>query len=269
MKWYMGLNESSIHEFGVLILAAVESARRFTDLQPHLLYGGKENEFTRKASAVGIQVIFHEVSFIEALRTCQAKHAPHWSEYVSTARGAFQRLDIPTVETEEEFVLYTDCDVHFRGPVSFETMRPEVFAAGPQFNLYGNRHNELNSGVMVINVPRLRRDLPMILELGTEIVGDFQLTYDQEFLLEFYRGRWDPMALKYNWKPYWGENNDARLVHWHGPKPETVRAFLRNEHANISHPHFSIFSGNQESYRSFLAEWDAWNPPGEIHDGLD
>ena len=29
-----------------------------------------------------------------------------------------------------------------------------------------------------------------------------------------------------NWKPYWGLNSNAEIVHFHGPKPSLVLEFL-------------------------------------------
>ena len=34
-----------------------------------------------------------------------------------------------------------------------------------------------------------------------------------------YGPRWDRLRPELNWKPYWGENADAKIIHFHGPKP--------------------------------------------------
>ena len=47
--------------------------------------------------------------------------------------------------------------------------------------------------------------------------------HDQRSFNDFYRGRFDHLDPLMNWKPYWGRNNGASIVHFHGPKPRQVR----------------------------------------------
>ena len=48
MKWYFGLNEGGTRlDLGDLAKLAVTSARRFTNLRPHMLYHGNRNAFTQ------------------------------------------------------------------------------------------------------------------------------------------------------------------------------------------------------------------------------
>jgi hypothetical protein len=130
--------------------------------------------------------------------------------------------------------------------------------AAPQFHKYGHSERELNSGVMLINVPRLRKDMPAIIDHGCDLLSGSPLGFDQEFLTQFYRGAWDPLALRYNWKPYWGVNDDARIVHWHGPKVEIARNLSQSEGFPTHEIYRTMFAGNREAYLSHIKVGDAF-----------
>jgi hypothetical protein len=249
MKWYLGITEATFPDYADVIGAAINSAKIFTDLRPHVLFDGRPGRASAFLEQAGATIVYNRISFENQIKAAQEFHFPGWSHYMQTALGAFQRLDIPVVETEEEFVLYTDCDIE-----------PEIFAVAPQFHKDGHKKFEINSGVMVINVPRMRRDLDAIIELGCEIIDDERLGYDQEFLEKFYRGKWDPLPLRYNWKPYWGVNHEARIVHWHGPKPAVVAGLLKSRDYPTNDIHRDLFLTNPESYAYYLKKWREFEP---------
>ena len=85
-----------------------------------------------------------------------------------------------------------------------------------------------NAGIMLINVPWMRRtydefvawtfsgaNVARGLHFGPFGPGD-QGAYNQFYTGKFNVHRW-PL---FNWKPYWGYNPRAKLVHFHGPKPD-------------------------------------------------
>lgn len=258
MKWYLGITQETLPNYADMIRVALYSAKLFTNLRPYVLFDGDPCVFTEYLDCLGVTVIFNRLSFDDQIKAAQERYFPHWDHYMKTARGAFQRLDIPMVEQEEEYVLYTDCDVVFNATVSFDHLRPDIFSVAPQFRKDGHKSFEINSGIMIMNVPRLRRDLAAIIELGCEIAGSEGLGYDQEFLEKFYRGRWDPLPLTYNWKPYWGVNNGARIIHWHGPKPETVSGLLEQNDYPANELHKSLFEADRTAYSHYLKQWSSF-----------
>jgi hypothetical protein len=147
----------------------------------------------------------------------------------------------------------------FTGPIDLGRYRPSIFMAAPQFDPRGHSSRELNSGVMVINVPRLGRDLPAIVDHGCDLLPGMNLGYDQDFLIEFYRGAWDPLALRYNWKPYWGINEDAKIIHWHGLKPEVTQGLRASEEFPTIDLFRTLFTSNRESYFKNLKLWEAFS----------
>lgn len=252
MKWYFSLSEASInrpeHGWRDLIRVAVESALRNTSLRPHMIYDGEENSFIEELRAQGVTVIHRRVSFHDAL----AKRGPG---YLAIASGAFLRVEIPEIEHEDEFVLYTDCDVMFRSNPCFN-LKPTCFAAAPQTS-QTDYIRDMNTGVMLMNVPALRADLPRFREF---IIENFEAGWpgcDQENYRRFYAGRWEQLESRFNWKPYWGNNPDAVIVHWHGPKPMVVHKLVRDPMLLTDRDWKRLYGEATDSYAIALDEWDA------------
>jgi hypothetical protein len=60
-------------------------------------------------------------------------------------------------------------------------------------------------------------------EFNTFIDGNLdkimQLAYDQGAYNLFFAGKWAHLDVGLNWKSYWSLNCDAKMIHFHGPKP--------------------------------------------------
>ncbi len=264
-KWYFAITHATLDAdpdqgFRDCIRAAVASARRNTDLRPHMLYDGIEDDFTAEMREAGVDVRLHHIDFHAALGRAQQLQKPDWPHYMDTAAGAFMRLDIGQLEHEEEFVLYTDCDVMFEAAITIDHLRPEIFAAAPQFRTDGF-FDDMNCGVMVINVARLKRDREALIEFMCEnfarVAG-----YDQELLRLYYNQRWDPLSPVYNWKPYWGAEPRARIVHFHGPKPAASLRLLRDADYRCHDPVFQTwrhwFAVDRSGYEHYVGRWSAY-----------
>lgn len=222
MKWYFGLNEGGTRlDLGDLAKLAVTSARRFTNLRPHMLYHGKRNAFTEWMERNGVTVIDVRLSYEATMRK-----AIQAGWYPAPLEGHWLRTEICNIECEEDYVLYTDIDVVFLKPIDLTGVRPRFFACAPEFDK--ENWNYFNSGVMVMNIPALRADY---LRLRGHIEERFQdpangAFNDQPVFNTLYKGLWDRLDPIYNWKPYWSFNPDAAIFHFHGPKFDTIREII-------------------------------------------
>ncbi|MGR3541551.1 MAG: hypothetical protein ACU0BS_09000, partial [Hasllibacter sp.] len=118
-KWYFCSNQAG-REGGAapLTVAAVRSCLETTDLRPHLIYSGRSDPTLRVLRDMGVEVIRHEPSLAPLLRRA-------YGDAYDRFRGHWLRIDIPRIDPGDETVLYTDCDVIFRGmPASLR--RPET-----------------------------------------------------------------------------------------------------------------------------------------------
>ncbi len=123
--------------------------------------------------------------------------------------------------------MYTDCDVMFaRDPEpELAGVRCKRFAVAPEFER--GDYDRINTGVMLMNVPALHRDQePFARFIGRNLERLVDTAWDQEAYRLYYRRKlpllpngWNRLDETLNWKPYWGENGSASIIHFHGPKP--------------------------------------------------
>jgi lipopolysaccharide biosynthesis glycosyltransferase len=264
MKWFFAVSEISWdhrdHDFRALIRSAVRSARANTGLQPHMVFDGAEGAFTQEMRDLGVTVIHHRISFYDRLRAAQVSQNPEVTPwYMMIASGAMLRLELCLLEREDEFVLYTDCDVVFLKDPDLGAVRPALFAVAPQ--MQRGSVADMNSGVMIINLPRQRADLSALIDFHC---GNFKRVngYDQELYRLVYDGRWSTLPAIYNWKPYWGINPDAAIVHFHGTKPPAVRRLLADPDYAASKNWRTLFFRDPDSYRHYLDLWERFQPGG-------
>ena len=116
----------------------------------------------------------------------------------------------------------------------------------------------MNSGVMLINVPAMRADHANLVRFT---VNNFDLGLDQEILREHYANRYDMLDRSLNWKPYWGYNPNAQIVHFHGPKPIAARKFLNDKNYLTNESWLSLLNVNKEGYQLYLDVWDKYAGP--------
>jgi lipopolysaccharide biosynthesis glycosyltransferase len=131
----------------------------------------------------------------------------------------------------DSFVLYTDVDVMFRLDVVplLTTLAPKYFAAGPEFDAHD--YMRINTGVMLMNVGGLRSVDTRFRRFVADRLPEFvdhnwdQGAYRRYFgrssiAMKLFGARWDALPPEFNWKPHWGPNERAAIVHFHGPKPQ-------------------------------------------------
>lgn len=262
VKWFFALSEASLghadHDWTDLIRTAVASARRNTTLRPHFIYDGAPSPFTAELRSLGVEVVHHRLSYLDNI-------VARWNELglpadpmrLAIIAGAYLRTDIPLL-VEDDFVLYTDCDVLFLAEPDVARFRPEFFACAPQ--RYPGDLADMNSGVMVMNVGGMRREIANFFHF---VVQNFERfgAFDQDALREYYEGRFETLPLELNWKPYWGLNAGASIVHFHGPKPSAVRRLIEQPAYPVPAIWRELYDENPGAYRHYLQAWDT------AHDG--
>lgn len=254
MKWYFACNDKN-PEFFPLIKGAVNSALENTTLKPYLIYDGKPNELTQWLEEKNVEIIYHRVSFYNALEKHYTKEGQ-----LTIASGTFLRCDIPTIEKEDDFILYTDCDVLFLKDFSTD-IKPEYFACSSEFTKYN--YKMFNAGIMLMNVKKLRESHDEFIKFITDNLNRL-LTYDQTAYQFFYKGKSTKLPTIYNHKPYWGINKKAAIVHFHGIKPIN---FISDEKVkNMNYICYNIFKKNPKAYDFYLKIFKKYCPEIEFDD---
>lgn len=224
MRWFFALNEASTSfwEYANLVQVAVHSAQTRTNLVPVCLYDGDNNPLIAWLESVGVKIIRRR-TFLHRWVT----------DLAPIPRGAYLRLEIPAVCGEQgwpdEYVLYTDCDVVFRSDPAarLSAIRPQFFAAAPESDR--SDFTRFNSGVMWINVAGLASEQEALQHtIKSHLEEAIAPPYDQAALQRHFANRSDPLPLELNWKPHWGLNDGAVILHFHGPKPAQKYHVLNN-----------------------------------------
>lgn len=225
MQWFMALNECSdeglrnhVGKYEDFAKVAVFSARlNAPRLKPNLIYNGGENDFTREMAALGVNVVFHKLSFEHLLDAVPGRDAL-WRQ---TARGAMLRMDLPTIVDSDETILYTDTDVVFQADPGQFAFPCDVLAVSSEFDI--DNFDAINTGAMIINLANARQPFAELIRWTIprlHLIPD----YDQGAFRLFFDGKWARLDPRMNWKPYWGINPAALIVHYHGPKPHNFDA---------------------------------------------
>ncbi len=250
MKLYLALNEAGTRgEIGLHARMAVLSARKNTQLEPVLLYTGERNEETKWFEKQGVQIIDSSVPYVELILKLTAE-----GRYSTATLGHWLRTNVCLEEKNDTFVLYTDVDVVFLANSQAIEMQPRYFAAAPQFK--PNSWNYINAGVMLVNVEGLREDYR---EFEQYLINNIrEHTYgfhDQIAYNIFYRDQWDRLPVEMNWKPYWGANERAEIVHFHGPKLGAINSIIEktwNWSSNHGQQIGSLFASSVPAYAHFF-----------------
>lgn len=267
MKWFFALNEegNQFANYSNLAKVAVFTALQKTSLEPHFIYDGKENDLTVWLRKRGVKVINRRSFLFDKLKAeSERRNNPL---YLHIGAGAFLRLEIPEIVKEQNysdrFVLYTDVDVMFNAEVCdyLETLKPKYFAVAPEE--FKHDYNYVNTGVMLMNVESLTendksfrdyvsKNLSMLVDIAFD-QGAYNLVYRRgRISRRIFGNRWNKLNHIYNWKPYWGKSKDAKIIHFHGPKPYQSEALLSD---NVPENIKSILPLVRGGYLEYAEEW--------------
>lgn len=165
-----------------------------------------------------VLVINHNLTFADRC----SDHCP------APFRPAYLRIDIPnmidqvkyiltrrdTRYVDYNYVLYTDTDVIIHKFKIYRLPKPRTLLIGPENSF----NTKTNSGVLYMNMSAMKHHLPKLLDFADSKNWSFS-AWDQGLILEYFANISQTLPDEYNWKPYWGINNHASIIHFHGPKP--------------------------------------------------
>lgn len=210
---------------------SLSSALYNTNLTISILYDGDRNhkcykiiEKYQSLFSDRINIINHKFSHKKYLPTVYPKNYFEKMHFTPISydklAGTFMRLDIPFLEKEEDYVFYTDIDVYFQSNVSLEVLKlPKYLSAAPEFNKNIKNEKYFNAGVLLLNVKNMQEKCNKIFCDLSKGIPNKTGMYDQGFLNQYCFDDFDILPNEYNWKPYWGINHKAKIVHYHGMKP--------------------------------------------------
>ena len=248
-KWFFALNSDSnaIEEYQQYIKCAVNSALTNTTLEPHCLYDDIKGDVEIIKWLENKNINIHRLSS-RFVKEMENKMSP---DVLAIAKGTWLRLEIPELvkdKYEDEYVLYTDCDILFLDEFEFDG-KCKFFAAAPEANITDK--NWFNTGVMVMNINNLYETVNKFSDFIISYGIDKHIAFDQGAYNKFYKNKWDRLPPKFNWKPYWGINDKAKILHFHGVKADHIENIFKGNINDLPSILQDIYKRNPKAYKYY------------------
>ena len=160
MKCYICLTDSIVNrkDYFNMLKVTLISARKNTSLRLICLYDGKIGDpVYNLLKDFKVEIIIHELPYKKELMEI---YSHEWMETelgkdieYSRIFGTFMRMEIPIIEKEDEYVLYTDMDIIFNDDILLKDLpHPAYLAAAPEFERDTKRMSYFNAGILVMNI---------------------------------------------------------------------------------------------------------------------
>ncbi|WP_078057927.1 glycosyltransferase [Rhizobium rhizosphaerae] len=253
-NWYFATNNNGLLNAFDQIQGAVLSAKSNTTLKPFCILDddGADDVTLQRIKWIedqGVTIHRHRSTMLSEL-------VPVFGDKMKIYGGHWLRCDIPLFEHADTHVLYTDIDVIFLKDVVETAPKPKVIACGPEHNK--GDYSYFNSGVMIMNVEAFARKRVALVEALKGRLSTTAPYDDQTLLNDVFRGEWDHLSDEWNWKPYWGRNDEAKILHFHGPKPANATV-MQAGNQDIFGPDFkTIYNRSPEGYAYYVPVFEKY-----------
>ncbi len=259
MKCFFTIS-SGDHEYYEMAKVLVLSALDNTDLELYCVYDGQENYFTKWLQLKSVIVLPWKITFLKDL-----KKIYDGKKSIRFCRGTYLCMELPIIisayNITDDFVLYVDTDVMFNGSIELNNQHPKLFSSSTDWEV--DSWLRFSTGVIVMNTKKLRMQYPkFLIHLQTHNYN-FEFAKmgpcDQGAWNTFYTGKNEKLDQVYDWKPWWGVNKNARIIHFSGPKPNLVDRILnQNELETLTELEYRykfVVNENIRAYRTYLKRW--------------
>lgn len=257
MKCYFALTAPDKNNavYTELFEVALKSARQNTTLDLYALYDGpKEHPCYTLMEKYAVKIIEHQFSHKNDIAKTYTESylLSHYGKVIPYEKlaGTFMRLDIPFIEKTDDFVLYSDIDVIFLEDIKEEDFpKTKYLAAVSEFSKNIEDDGYFNAGILFMNIEGMK-------EKASKIFDDLNVgkanetgIFDQGYLNQYCYNDLQILPLEYNWKPYWGYNEKAKIIHFHGIKPGGT---LDNSGFNLDNSFFDLIYSKNKDFISGL-----------------
>ena len=244
-----------------MVKVLVLSAKANTSLELYCVYDGKENHFTHWLRCNSVTILKWEISFLNDITERYDGKTD-----IGICRGMYLCVEVPLIIKQynitDGYILYVDVDTMFTGSIELDQYKPLYLCCAPDWDI--NDWSRFGTGVMIMNTVNL-------LETQSEFLFHIKMhNYNFEYLRvgpcdqgawnTFYNGKIEKLEQIYDWKPWWGINDNAKIIHFAGPKPQFVDYVLKNQTANVRYTeteylHKCVIDENRGGYAHYLKTW--------------
>ncbi len=227
MKCYFALSDdvSQNDNYYWMFVATINSAIKNTDLELHCLYDFRKT-FVQNIEEDRIYKLLKDknvkihLSTIDFERELLSVYTDDYLKKINVTKSSlysrFLRFMIADIENEDDVILYSDTDVLFMDEISVPNVK--TIGVCPEFDKT-DKYSYFNAGVMLINMASYKDAKKQLVSMLKEKKLCSIECCDQGYLNDIYKNKFEKLPLEFNWKPYWGENSNVKIVHLHGFKP--------------------------------------------------
>lgn len=261
--WFTCIGESDRLYLDFEMVALESASKNSPSLLPVVVVSGSPSEIPQWLHHMHDQceliLLNHNVSFAAEV----IRFRPDRAHLL----GPYLRLDIPLIvdsivdhipskcsyQWNKEYVIYTDTDVMILKDVNPLVYRPPILSAGAE----SYKDRIANTGVQIINVPQWKQIIPHLLQYATlhkwtceSVEGSFDQALTLEYIKEHLQNKVSLLPNELNWKPYWAMNNNALIIHFHGPKPKKYAdcyALLESNHHALKLASYNVSTADSKS----------------------
>jgi len=235
-------------------MVAIETAHQNApSLLPVLIVSGQPSKIPdwlyHMHDKCDLIVVNHNLSF--------ASEFLHYRPEQVQQVGAYLRFDMTLImdsiadyipskcsyQWNKEYIIYADTDVMFMKDIYLLDYRPPLISVGPEIS----KNAIANTGVLIINAPKWKETMPRLMQYANLHKWNF-VGCGQGLILSFIKDdlqeRVSLLPNELNWKPYWALNNNASIIHFHGPKPKRYADCFALMTSGHHHTSIAIISHN-------------------------
>ncbi|MDB5022863.1 MAG: hypothetical protein JWP78_618 [Mucilaginibacter sp.] len=261
MKCFFAISGEN-NEYFDLIKTLVHSAKKNTNLDLYCIYNGLGFNSLDWLTKQSVSTLNWEISF---LNDFQDKYDGLTDRNI--CKGMYLCTELPLVlqyyNILDEYILYVDVDTIFCGPIELGDIRPEYLSCTPDWAL--EDWSRYGTGVILMNVKNM-------LNKQTEFhehLKSHNYNFEHMRMGPCDQGAWNSFFHKYierldplyDWKPWWGINDKAKIIHFAGPKPAFINICLNKlpfdkRYTEIEYLRKLLINEHIESYTHYLKIWE-------------
>jgi lipopolysaccharide biosynthesis glycosyltransferase len=230
------------------------------------VHDGLDNTSLHALVRLGAEPFEYKLPYAEDIRSRYngAKSLEH-------ALSSYLCVDVPVVMdslcVRDDVVLYLDVDTLVVGELPHVEFGTAPIAAAPEWHI--DDWSTFNAGVLGMRWRWILNERDNLLRVMREHSYSFDRygkgPCDQGLWNLYFATRCDHLPPELNWKPFWGVNPNAVIIHFMGPKMAESRALLNSREpvqfscASFFKDHRIFIDRNPEGYRYYLDLWSSNN----------
>jgi len=204
-------------ELGLMLKLAIQSCQLNTRHQPLVISNNFSPSFQQWFEDRNVEFSLVDAPMANAVRKANVR-----SGYPLQAIGNYLRYEACRI-IDDEFFLYCDCDTVFLRDFDI-SLKPRFLAAVAEDT--PEDWSRFNSGVMLFNREAMLDELDNFYKFAEKNLEELFPGFDQAAINVYFSGRIDRLPIELNWRPYWGANDRAAILHTHGVKPHVAESLL-------------------------------------------